>query len=120
MKKSRVEDIGSYGNMQKQLQNDNHAFLFLPRTDEIGIIDSNQALENLSIIVERAKEALDNGFPIEFISLKIQYVEFFLRIYWVKRNPNGLKFTPSTRKFFGTLINECSFLIKIENKEANS
>lgn len=106
-KKSNVEHIGSDDAVRVQLKKDGHSFVILPKADEIGIIDPIKSLDNLSIIVERAKNAFNNEYYIEFISLKIQYLEFFLRIYWVRKNPNGSVLTPETRKLFGTLINEC-------------
>ena len=105
--KKKVENIGSYKDVQRTIINDNHEFIILPNAKNIGIIDFNKSLENLSIIVERAKSALKNKFFIEFISLKIQYLEYFLKIYWVSKNPDNEILDENNRKFFGTLINEC-------------
>ena len=69
---NKIEDIGTYDDVQKKLMSDNHEFIILPNAKDIGIIDANKALENLSIVVERAKKALESQFYIEFISLKIQ------------------------------------------------
>jgi len=103
----KVENIGSYKNLQKTIISDNHEFINLPNAKNIGIIDFEKSLENLSIVVERAKSALENNFFIEFISLKIQYLEYFLKIYWVTKNPDKKILDENSRKFFGTLINEC-------------
>jgi len=104
---NKIEDIGTYNNVQNRLISDNHEFFILPNAKNIGIVDANKALENLTIIVERAKKALENQFYIEFISLKIQYLEFYLKIYWVIKNPDNKILDETTHKFFGTLINEC-------------
>lgn len=104
---NKTENIGTYNDVQNKLINDNHEFVILPNAKNIGIVDANKALENLSIIVERAKKAFENQFYIEFISLKIQYLEFYLKIYWVIKNPDNKVLDENTQKFFGTLINEC-------------
>ncbi|MGB3081188.1 MAG: hypothetical protein WBB31_19050 [Saprospiraceae bacterium] len=104
---NNVENIITYDEVQKQILSDNHEYIILPNAKDIGIIDASKAAENLSIIVERAKNALGSKFYIEFISLKIQYLEFFLRIFWVTKNPDRKNITDKDQKFFGTLINEC-------------
>ena len=106
-KKKKVENIGSYNNVQKTIIDDEHEFIILPNAKDIGIIDFDKSLENLSIIVDRAKLALKNKFFIEFISLKIQYLEYYLKIYWVSKNPDKKILDENNRKFFGTLISEC-------------
>lgn len=104
---NRIEDMGSYENVQHRIASDGHEFYILPKAQNIGITDLVQSMENLNIIVERAKSALANKFFIEFISLKIQYLEYYLKIYWVSKNPNNEVLDENSRKFFGTLINEC-------------
>lgn len=105
--KKRIENIGSYKDVQEKIVNDKHEFIILPNLKNIGVIDFSKSLKNLSIIVARAKSALENKFFIEFISLKIQYLEYFLKIYWVSKNPDNEILDENSRKFFGTLINEC-------------
>jgi len=105
--KKKVENIGSYKNVQNTIINESQEFIILPNGKNIGIIDFDKSLENLSIIVDRAKSALANKFFIEFISLKIQYLEYFLKIYWVSKNPKNEILDENNHKFFGTLINEC-------------
>lgn len=104
---NKFDDIGTYENVQNKLISDNHEFIILPNAKNIGIIDVNKSIENLSIIVERAKKAFENQFYIEFISLKIQYLEYYLKIYWVTKNPDNKILDETTIKHFGTLINEC-------------
>ncbi len=104
---NNVENIGTYDDMQRQIDNEQYEILLLPKSRNIGIINAQKALENLSIIVERAKSALENEYYIEFISLKIQYIEFYLKIFWVTKNPANLILEQNDRKFFGTIINEC-------------
>jgi hypothetical protein len=102
-----IEEIGSYENMKRTITNDNHEFIILPNAKDIGVIDFHKSLENLSIIVQKGKSALEQEFFIEFISLKIQYLEYYLKIYWVTKNPNNEVLDENSRKFFGTLIQEC-------------
>lgn len=104
---NKIDNIGSYENVQRTIINDDHEFCILPNVKNIGIIDIQKSIENMSIIVNRAKLALENKFFIEFISLKIQYLEYYLKIYWVSKNPNNEVLDEHSRKFFGTLINEC-------------
>jgi hypothetical protein len=103
----KTENIGTYKDVQTTILSDEHEFIILPNAKNIGIIDFAKSLENLSIIVERAKSALANNFYIEFISLKIQYLEYFLKIYWVSKNPDNEILDENNHKFFGTLIKEC-------------
>jgi hypothetical protein len=103
----KIEHIGSYENVKRTIENDNHEFIVLPNAKNIGIIDFNKSLENLSKIIQKGKSALEQGFFIEFISLKIQYLEFYLKIYWVSKNSKDEILDENSRKFFGTLIQEC-------------
>lgn len=103
----KTENIGSYENVQRTIINDEHEFWILPNAKNIGIINFQKSLENMSIIIDRAKMALENKFFTEFISLKIQFLEYYLKIYWVSKNPNNEVLDENSRKFFGTLINEC-------------
>lgn len=103
----KIEDIGNYQNMQNQIIQEKHEVILLPNAKKIGVIDFQKSLENLSIIVDRAKSALNNNYFIEFISLKIQYLEYFLKIYWVSKNPDNKILDENSKKFFGTLISEC-------------
>jgi hypothetical protein len=105
--KNKIENVGSYENVQKLIMDDNHEFIILPNSKNIGIIDAMKSIENMSVLIQRAKLALENKFYIEFISLKIQYLEYYLKIYWVNKNPNNEILDENSRKFFGTLINEC-------------
>lgn len=104
---NNVENVGTYDDMQRQINNGQFEILLLPKSRNIGIINAQKALENLSIIVDRAKGALKNEYYIEFISLKIQYIEFYLKIFWVTKNPSNSVLDQNDRKFFGTIINEC-------------
>ncbi|MHA8100881.1 hypothetical protein PQG46_03495 [Aquirufa nivalisilvae] len=107
---SNVENVGAYDDMQKQIINENLEILLLPKSQNIGIINAQKAIENLSKIVDRAKIALKNEFYIEFISLKIQYIEFYLKIFWVTKNPTNSVIDQNDKKFFGTIIKDCEDL----------
>jgi hypothetical protein len=103
----KIENILSYEDMKRTITNDNYEFIILPNLKDIGVIDFHKSSENLSIIIQKAKLALEQEFFIEFISLKIQYLEYYLKIYWVTKNPNNKVFDENSRKQFGTLIQEC-------------
>jgi len=104
---NKVESVGTYDDMKAQITGGNLEILLLPKSQNIGIINAQKAIENLSIVVDRAKNALQNENYIEFISLKIQYIEFYLKIFWVTKNPNNAILNHEDRKFFGTIINDC-------------
>ncbi|MFC3198256.1 hypothetical protein ACFOET_11595 [Parapedobacter deserti] len=104
---NNVENVGTYDDMKAQIASGQFEILLLPKSSNIGIINAQKALENLSIIVARAKHALQAGHYIEFISLKIQYIEFYLKIFWVTKNPAGAILDQDSRKLFGAIINEC-------------
>lgn len=110
MMENNTEDIGTYKDVQNKLISDNQEFFILPNAKNLGLVDGLKAMENLSIIVNRAKKALENHFYIEFISLKIQYLEFLLRIYWVIKNPDNKVLDENSQIFFGTLIHNCETL----------
>lgn len=101
--------IGTQDNLREifESQSEHFDFYILPNCYDIGITNPGQSLENLAIIVERAKQALKNGFVIEFISLKLQYLEFFLRIYYVKNNATGTVISPENKSTFGVIIKYC-------------
>lgn len=104
---NKTENIGTYADAQNKIISDNHEFIILPNIFELGTIDAEKALENHSIIINRAKTAFENRFFIEFLSLKLQWIEFYLKIYWVTKNPYNKTLDHHVQKFFGTLINEC-------------
>lgn len=104
---NNIENVGTYDDMQKQINDGQYEILLLPKSRNIGIINAQKALENLSIIVERAKSALKNEYYFEFISLKIQFIEFYLKIFWVTKNPTDSVLDQNDRKFFGKIINDC-------------
>jgi hypothetical protein len=106
-KESKVEHVGTYKDVQETILHDNHEVILLPNGKDIGVVNFERAIENQSIIIERAKSARTNEFYIEFISLKIQYLEFYLKIYWVSKHPNNKVFSESDQMFFGTLIKQC-------------
>ncbi len=103
----KLENVGSYGDMLSQINIEQFEILLLPKSGNIGIINAQKAIANLSILVDRAKSALENEYFIEFISLKIQYIEFFLKIFWVTKNPSNAVLDENDRKYFGTIIYDC-------------
>jgi hypothetical protein len=106
-KEKKIEDVGTYKDAQETILHDNHEIILLPNGKDIGMVNFERALENQSIIIERAKSARANGFYLEFISLKIQYLEFYLKIYWVSKHPNSKVLNENSKIFFGRLVDEC-------------
>ena len=110
--KKFIEEIGSHENLEKEYVKLFVIFDFyeLPNCIELGISNINKSIENLSIIVDKAKTAYEQAFYIEFISLKIQYLEYFLRMYYVKKNKKGKIFPSDDKKTFGMIINDCKLI----------
>lgn len=58
---------------------------------------------NLTEIIERIKYAVSCKFYIEAISLELQYIDYWLRIYYINKN----KSTNLRKKEFGKLLKQC-------------
>jgi hypothetical protein len=104
---TKIEVIGNFQNMQNQIIEDGHEVILLPNAKRIGVVNLEKSAENLSIIIERAKSAFNHNHFIEFVSLKIQYLEYYLKIYWVSKNPKNKILDEKNKIFFGVLISEC-------------
>jgi len=60
-------------------------------------------LQNLDEITERLRYAVGVGCVIEVISLRLQVIDFWLRIYFTNRAPAGTK----REREFGRLLDQC-------------
>jgi hypothetical protein len=83
-------------------------FKKLPNVLTIGVIDLPQATANLKEGSVRSKHAYDSGCYIEVISLRLQHMDFWLRLFWVERNAHGRIFEPSDRRTFGAVVSDCA------------
>ena len=86
------------------------SFKSAPNLKTMGIIDINQAFENYKEGIERSRHALENGCYLEVISLRLQHIEFWLRMFWVARNKKGKIFDINDKRTFGVIINDCANL----------
>jgi len=83
-------------------------FLHLPNAFTLGISDLDKQVRNLKERPGRIYRALSNGCFIEVIALRVQYIEIWLRIYWVIKNEQHQIFSPGDKKTFGHVINDCA------------
>ena len=103
-----AEFIGDQKNVEDIFNAAKHMYDFyiLPNVNDLGVINVDQSMENLATLVAHAKDARSKGFYIEFISLKLQFVEFFLRVFYAVKS-NGQIYAQNDKKTFGVIINEC-------------
>lgn len=85
-------------------------FLKLPRLQSMGVIDLAVMMKNLAEGGERIRRAFENECYLEVISLRVQYLDFWLRMYWVAENPAGKIFSPTDKRTFGNMIEDCQRL----------
>lgn len=55
----------------------------------IGMVNFEQAAANIRELMIRADRAFELGCYVETISLRLQHMEFWLRIFWIARNGSG-------------------------------
>lgn len=85
-------------------------FKKLPNAFTLGIVNLEQAIANLNDGAARSKHAYQNGCFIEVISLQLQYLDYWLRVFWVARNQKGKIFEPDDKRSFGALLTDCERL----------
>jgi hypothetical protein len=82
-----------------------------PNLLTIGIKNLTSFVENLNVGGEMSRKAFDQGFYIETISLRLQHIEIYLRMYFVVKNKKGkLIDADSDKRTFGNFINDCKNL----------
>ena len=81
-----------------------------PNLLKIGIVDIEQAAQNFKEGPNRTRLALKNGCYIEVISLRLQHIEFWLRMFWVVKNNRGMIFELKDKRTFGRIITDCKGL----------
>ena len=84
-------------------------FKEFPNILTIGVVDLPQAVADLKEGKERAKHAYDSCY-VEVISLRLQHIDFWLRLFWVARNRDGKIFEASDKRTFGVLVTDCAKL----------
>lgn len=81
-----------------------------PNLLDLGVVDLKQFHANLCEIGERAKHAFEAGCYVEVISLRLQFYDLLLRMFWVAKNGKGKIFAPDDKRMFGGLIEDCNVL----------
>lgn len=61
-------------------------FVRLPNIIKAGVKDLTLFIENFSIINEQIQNALDKGFYIEAVSLELELLDFWCKMYIVQNN----------------------------------
>jgi hypothetical protein len=66
-----------------------------------GMVNSQQALVNIGESITRADRAFELGCYIEAMSLRLQHMELWLRIFLFARRGTGKLFTKQDKRPFG-------------------
>lgn len=82
-------------------------FTVLPDAGTLGVSDGRQFLANLQDVHDRHRRAMESGYYIEMINLRVQHLELWLRMYWVVKNGSGQIFEAGDRRSFGAIITGC-------------
>ena len=82
-----------------------------PNLFNLGVKNLDIFIENLNEGVIISQQAFEQGFYIETISLRLQHIELYLRMYVVVKNKKGKIIDSETdKRTFGNFINECDIL----------
>ena len=82
-----------------------------PNLLTIGIKNLTSFVDNLNVGGEISRKAFEQGFYIETISLRLQHIEIYLRMYFVVKNRKGkIIDADSDKRTFGNFINDCKTL----------
>jgi hypothetical protein len=84
--------------------------LSLPTFDSLGVINVERAFANLGELIPRADSAFQAGYYLETISLRLQHIELWLRMFWVAKNRGGMLFDQNDRRTFGQIVEDCARL----------
>lgn len=83
------------------------AFKTGPNLLTLGVVDVNQFYSNFKEGPERAKKAFEAGCYMEVLSLRLQHIELWLRMFWVAGNKDGRIFESTDRRPFGAILKDC-------------
>jgi hypothetical protein len=83
----------------------------LPNLLSIGITNLEGYIRNFQEGGNISRRAYKEGFYIETISLRLQLIELYLRMYYVAKNTSGKMIDPELdKRTFGSYINDCKNL----------
>lgn len=86
-------------------------FKSLPNLLTLGVKNIEVFARNLAVGSEKVKEALEKEFYIEVISLRMQSIEMFLRMFLVAKTGSTTSIDPDKdKRTFGVFIAECEKL----------
>jgi hypothetical protein len=85
-------------------------FLTLPNIKKMGVLDIEKSLRHFQEGSKRSRNAFEHGCYLEVISLGIQHIDFWLRMYYVAKNGKGKIFEKKDRRTFGMIIDDCKKL----------
>jgi len=81
-----------------------------PNLLTLGVTDVDIFFKNFKEGEFRAKKAREAGCYMEVISLRLQHMELWLRMFWVVRNKGARIFDPDDKRSFGTILKDCKAL----------
>lgn len=81
----------------------------LPNVFTIGVTDLSKAVANLIDGPKRTRHAMEHECYLEAISLKLQWAELWLRLFWVAKN-GGKIFERNDKRTFGVIVHSCEEL----------
>ena len=73
----------------------------------LQIVNSGQAVSNVGELIARAERAYELGCYIEAMSLRLQQMELWLRIFQLAKNGGGKLFAADDKRTFGQIIADC-------------
>jgi hypothetical protein len=87
------------------------SFKTAPNLLTIGVNNVAAFVENLNVGGIMSIKAFEQGFYIETISLRLQHIEIYLRMFYVFKNKKGKLIDADTdKRTFGNFINDCKTL----------
>jgi len=83
------------------------SFKLGPNLFDLGVVDLDKFEVNFKKGYEQIEYAIKQGFYLEAISLRLQFIDFWLRAFRVMKNGKGKIFGTNDKLQFGQLISEC-------------
>lgn len=111
-KRERLEELRQKETLTDAEMNELHppgTYLSI-HSKTLGIVNLDRAFLNFVEASSRYHHAMEHGCYMEAINLQVQYAEFWLRIYWVKKNKKGAIYDSKNKETFGTIIRKCEQL----------
>ena len=71
----------------------------------LEVVNMEQAIANVSELTRRSSRAFELGFYVETMSLRLQHMELWLRLFWIAKNGPGRLF--ADKRTFGKLVADC-------------